>query len=690
MAGRLRLGIDIGGTFTDLSLMDELSGTIRVWKTPSTPANPAEAVLRGIQELTTHYGIDPADIHYFVHGTTIATNTIIERTGAKTGLLITCGFRDILRIARLRLPNVFDLLTEKAEPLVRRRYVREIDERILANGRIYKPLDPEQIRQEVAFLVAEGVETLAISFLHAYKNAQHEALARQVVTTYFPELYVCTSTEVWPQMREYERTLVTVINAYVGKKMDRYFSSLQHQVRGAGITVPVYSTKSNGGIMTAESARRTPVETLLSGPASGVVGAAYVGKMSGYDRLITMDMGGTSVDVAVVDREVKFSTENHIGEFPVIMPVVDVNSIGAGGGSIAWTDTAGVLKVGPQSAGADPGPACYGAGGEQPTITDAYVVLGLLHPARFLGGKLPLYPDRAWQAMEKLGHRLGLAPVQTAESILRVATANMYAELITLMARKGIDPTDYSFLVYGGAGATHAFILAKEVGIKTVIVPPYPGILCALGCLVSDVRNDFVKTLYQRVDPGTGDQLMAQLAEIYATLDAQALQWLENEGIPVQEKRVIRSVDLRYYGQAFEINIPLPDEVLRRRDYAAFAEDFHKQHQTMYGYSDPQAPLEIIDLRSTVVGTTPKPPVAPQRDIRRERPLQPLETRQIYFEENWWTAQVYARESLHTGDHLQGPAIIEQFDTTTFIVPGFTAHVDQWGNIIGIRDKEHV
>ncbi|RMF85596.1 MAG: hydantoinase/oxoprolinase family protein [Nitrospinota bacterium] len=690
MTQRLRLGIDIGGTFTDLSLMDEASGTILIWKTPSTPAHPAAAVVRGIQELTTQQGINPADIRYFVHGTTIATNTIIERSGAKTGLFITQGFRDILRIARLRLPNVFDLLTERAEPLVRRRYVREINERILASGRIYKPLDPEEIRREIAFLVAEGVEALAISFLHAYKNPEHEEQAKEIVLQYAPDLYVCTSTEIWPQMREYERTLVTVINAYVGKKMHQYFSTLQQQVQTTGITVPVYSTKSNGGIMTAESARQTPVETLLSGPASGVVGAAFVGKMAGFDRLITLDMGGTSADVAIVDQEVQFSTENHIGEFPVIMPVVDVNSIGAGGGSIAWTDAAGVLKVGPRSAGADPGPACYGLGGKEPTITDAYVTLGILHPQKFLGGTLPLYPDLAREAMGDIGRVLGLEPVQVAESIIRVATANMYAELITLMARKGVDPTDFSLLVYGGAGATHAFLLAKEVRIRTVVVPRYPGILCALGCLVSDVRSDFVRTFYQRVDPEKGDVLMDRLAEAYTTLDTQALQWLDREGIPVQEKRVVRSVDMRYLGQSFEINVPLEEGVLQQRDFARFAAAFHAQYQTMYGYSDDKAPLEVIDLRTTVIGTTPKPNLALESSSHRSVPgePEPIETRQIYFEGEWLQARVYDRSLLQVGDILQGPAIVEQFDTTTFLIPGFTAQIDRLGNLIGTHTEE--
>jgi N-methylhydantoinase A len=689
MARRWRLGVDIGGTFTDLSLMDEDTGQVVIGKTASVPQHPERAVITGIRELMAEHGIDPADIQAFVHGTTIATNTVIERTGARTGLLVTKGFRDILNIARLRLPNVWDLLTEKPEPLVRRKCVREIDQRILANGTVYRELSDAEVLREATFLVREGVEAVAIAFLHAYVSPAHEERAKAIIARAFPDLYVCTSAETWPQMREYERTLVTVINAYVGKRMEGYFSGLQREARAIGLRATLLTTKSNGGIMTAETARRVPVETLLSGPASGVVGAAFVGKQAGFEKLITLDMGGTSADVAVVEGEIRFSVENHVGDFPVILPAVDINSIGAGGGSIAWTDRAGVLKVGPRSAGADPGPACYNQGGTEPTVTDAYVVMGLIDPDRFLGGRLRLHPDRARQAIARVGRVLGLDPDQAAESIIRVATSTMYAELVSLMARKGIDASEFALLAYGGAGATHAGILAREVGIGTIVIPRYPGILCAIGCLVSDVKSDFVKTVYRAVPSGDGQAVMADLAREWAALEGRALQWLESERIPVREKMTMRSADMRYLGQSFEINVPLPGQAPGDGgDGRQLLEAFHRRYRALYGQSDEAAPVEVIDLRTTVVGTTPKPALAlvgKAPDGQPACPASPIGSRQILFEGQTLLGSVHEREALREGHVIEGPAIIHQFDTTTFLPPGLRASVDRFGNIIARR-----
>src|SRR5579864_5517451 len=403
MTARYRLGIDIGGTFTDVMVADEAGAVVTTLKTPSVPASPEAAVFQALEDLAAA-GVASEDIALFVHGTTLAVNTLIERSGARTGLLVTRGFQDILEIRRLRLENTTEFYGDKPLPLVPRDLVVEIDERLLADGRVHRPMDADQVREAVRRLTAEGVTAVAICFIHAYKNAAHERRARDVIRAEFPALFVCTSADLWPQQREYERCLVAVMNAYIGARMAGYFHHLEAGAAQRGLRAQVLSTKSNGGVMTAARAAEEPVQTLLSGPASGVIGAAHVARLAGVGGIVTLDMGGTSADVAiVVDGQPAYSTENQVGDFPVIMPAVDVSSIGGGGGSIAWLDAAGVLKVGPRSAGADPGPACYGRGGRWPTVTDAYVHLGIIAPDRFLGGQMPLTASLAEQALTELG-----------------------------------------------------------------------------------------------------------------------------------------------------------------------------------------------------------------------------------------------------------------------------------------------
>jgi len=687
MVDRYRLGIDIGGTFTDFCLMDEATGALRVAKIPSTPTHPTKSVIDGIKLFSGRYGIDPGAVVYFAHGTTIAVNTVIERKGARTGLLITRGFRDILNLGRSRLPDIFDYLTEKPEPLIARRDIREIDERMLQNGKPYRAVSEEEVRRAVADLVADGVEALTISFLHSYRNPAHEQRAKEIVREAFPDLYVCVSSEIWPQIREYERTLVTAINAFVGRKMDRYFDSLEREVAATGLKARLLSTKSNGGIMTAISARAVPVETLSSGPASGVIGARYIAAQAGFDKVIALDMGGTSTEVAVIEGDIRYSTETRVGDFEIIMPAVDVSSIGAGGGSIAWTDGAGMLKVGPKSAGADPGPACYGRGGELPAITDAYVVMGVIDPDRFLGGEIKLDPMRARSAVERLGPALGLDAVRTAEAIVQVATSNMYSELVPLMARKGVDVSEFALLVYGGAGATHGFLLARDVGIQRVLVPLSPGTLCALGSLVADVKSDFIATVHQTLDPKAPRTSLAAIRDTFGGLANRAGEWLEAERIDVSEKRLARSADVRYLGQSFEISVDLTAVDIAEADAGErIAAAFHQAYKALYGHADREAPIEIINLRATVIGITPKPPVpsiSPRSLEGAARKPEPNRWRAVFLDGRSVEAAVYDRQRLAWGHAFAGPAIVEQYDTTVFIPGGFRASVDRLGNIIG-------
>ncbi len=690
--GRYRLGVDIGGTFTDFLLMDEDSGGYRLVKIASTPDHPSRAILEGLERLTSDYGIDPSEIVSFVHGTTLAVNTLIQRNGAKVGLLVTEGYRDILELRRLRLEDPSQLYSDKPEPMARRRNVREIPERLMVDGSEYIPLDLDAVERAARELIDDGVETLAISFLHSYRNPAHENAAKERVKAVFPDVYVCTSSEIWPQFREYERTLVAVMNAHVGQRMEEYFTSLEQELRATGMTTPIYSTKSNGGIMTAASAAKVPVETLLSGPASGVIGAAAVATQSGNAKVVTFDMGGTSADVAVIDGDVSYSTEGHVGEFPVTMPTVDVSSIGAGGGSVAWIDAEGVLKVGPRSVGSSPGPACYGRGGTEPTVTDAYVELGVIDPAHFLGGELALQPELAHEALETIGQKLGCDAQQAARYVLNVATANMYAEFIPLMARQGVDARDFALLAFGGAGPTHAFMLAREVGIDRVIVPPTPGVLCALGCLMADFRSDFIRTLYLRLSELQPGELEARFNEI----EQEAREWLSeqnvDEGSDITDVHLVRTADMRYRGQSFELTVPVPDDLSSSAGVDQLLDGFHLYYEQIYGHSDRTAETEIISVRVQVVGRTAKP--SPGDDgaaaTGMESP-QASGVRTVRLANPAWEVPVYEREALEPGMSFAGPCIIEQYDSTILVTPGFEIRIDPYRNVIGTletRDME--
>ncbi len=682
---KYRLGIDIGGTFTDFSLVDESTGETTIAKVPSTPSHPSKAVLDGLAQLSAKKGITPAEMGYFVHGTTIGVNTLLERKGARLGMLVTNGFRDLLTIGRSRLPDIFDLCIERPLSLVPRRLVREIDERLLASGDILRPLDEAAVLAAVQELLDEGIEALTITFLHSYRNAVHERRAKEIINAKFPDLYVSTSAETWPQIREYERALISAVNAYVGRKMNRYFASLAEEVGATGLTARLLSTKSNGGIMTADSARAVPVETLSSGPASGVIGASYTSGMAGFTKILPLDMGGTSTEVAVVDGEIRYANENKVGEFEIGLPSVDVSSIGAGGSSIAWTDAAGILKVGPQSAGSEPGPACYGRGGTQPAITDAYVTLGILDPARFLGGELTLDPALSHKAIDGLGARLGLGRVEMAEAILRVATSNMYSELVPLMARKGVDVSEFALLCYGGAGPTHGFMLAKEVGIQRVLIPRSPGTLCALGSLVADVKSDFISTLHKSLPKtGNGAETLAAMKDLVTSLGNRALQWLDAERINVSEKTYEVSADMRYLGQSFEVTAYLTDIDLDKPGaQAAVRERFDATYAAIYGTADAKAPLEIINVRVTAVGKTYKPPLPKIAAAETVRTVEPARRRQVFLEGQTLDVGVYDRAALTWGDRFSGPVIVEQYDTTSFIPPGFECRVDAFGTLIG-------
>ncbi|HEU5439905.1 MAG TPA: hydantoinase/oxoprolinase family protein [Ktedonobacterales bacterium] len=675
---RLRVGVDVGGTFTDIVVWDEESQRVHVLKTPSEPTEPAVGVARGVEAVLESAGAAAREITALINGTTVAVNTIIQRNGARVGLLVTQGFRDVLELRRVRLPGAPSFEADKPVALVPRRSVREVGERLRADGSVLRPIPWDDVEREVRALVADGVEAIAICFLHAYRNAEHEAVVKAWIAEHYPALYVCASTELWPQQREYERSLITVMNAYVGSRMQTYFAGLVERLAGLGVATPVLSTKSNGGVMSAVAAGRAPIQTLLSGPASGLIAALHLAQQAGHSHVVTFDMGGTSTDVGVVAGRIPYSTENTVGDFPVVLPSVDVTSIGAGGGSLLWVDEVGTLRVGPDSAGSAPGPACYGLGGTQPTITDCYVALGLIAPEDFLGGSFQLRPDLAREALGRVGAQLGLETLAVANAALDVATATMYAELLPLLASHGADRKDFALMPYGGAGPTHAFLLAEEAGFEHVIVPPSPGALCALGCILADFRADFVRTVYARLD-GTEDRL----TETFAALDDEAHAWLDDEEIAEHGRQLVRSADVRYVGQSYELTVELtpgsPAEAM-----ASIPQRYAMRYAEVYGYMQGDAPLEIVNLRVQAVGATPKPELrAPGAES--DETARPVSQREVRYGGAPRQIAVYRRADLAAGQQLNGPAIVTQYDTTTFVPAGFRLRVDDRLNLIGER-----
>ncbi|MGH9103796.1 MAG: hydantoinase/oxoprolinase family protein [Acidimicrobiales bacterium] len=666
------VGVDVGGTFTDFVVFDHDSGRLRELKLASSGWAPAEAVVSGFRRLIDE-GVDPGEIELFSHGTTVALNTLLQRSGARVGLLVTRGFRDVLQLRRLRLDGAPGFHVRQPVPLVPRRHVREVGGRLLADGSEIRPLDPREAASAAGELVANGCEAIAICLLHSYRNAAHESLAAAAIGERLPGVHLTLSSDVWPQQREYERTQVSVINAHVAPVMERYFGELSEALRTMGVRTSVLSTKSSGGVMSAARAARRPVETLLSGPASGVVAAAELGRAAGFEKVVAFDMGGTSADVGLVDGSgVRISTEATVGDFPLVMPSVDISSIGAGGGSIAHLDASGVLKVGPRSAGSSPGPAAYGRGGTEPTITDAYTTLGVLE--ELLGGGMRLDLEAAGRACGNLGDELGMDRVEAAESILAVATANMYSRILPLMAQRGADPRELALLAYGGAGPTHAFRLAREVGFTKVIVPPSPGTFCALGCLLADVRADFITTVYAELDRVSAREMSSALDG----LRAQAEGWVSAESVAV-DPVVGFSADMRYTGQSYELEVPLPDE-LGADPREAMRRAFLSTYARVYGYSDPEGRVEVVNIRAHLRAVTSKPPVTWAPD--QGTPPAPY-SRSVHHGGRTYDASVLARSSLRPGCEVGGPAVITQYDSTTFVPPDAWVEVDVTGNLVG-------
>jgi N-methylhydantoinase A len=679
---RLRIGVDVGGTFTDLCLFDTESGHMQVAKVPSTPADPSQGMLTGLRAILEQTRSRGRDVLYLAHGTTVATNTLIQRNGARTGLITTQGFRDLLEIGRQTRPDLYDLQVERPEPLIPRDLRLEVNERVYSDGTILTPLNTDDARRAMQQLKAAQVEAVAICFLFSYLLPEHEARVRELLIREFPQAYVSVSHQVLPEFREYERLSTTVVNAYLGPVVSRYMARLGERVQHLDIPVAPYITQSNGGIISLEAAQQQPVRTVLSGPSTGVIGAAYIGQQVGYAQVITFDMGGTSTDVSLVEQgQPRLTTERDIGGYAIKTPMIDVHTVGAGGGSIAWIDRGGLLKVGPQSAGADPGPVCYGRGGTAVTVTDANVALQILNPRHLLAGQMPIDAAAAHAALVPLAAQLHMQPLDVARGILAVVVATMIRAMQRISVQRGYDPRDFALMAFGGAGPLHAGWIAKELGIRRILIPERPGITCAFGLLATDMRSDYTRTQLMSVE----NSEVADINTLFGDLETQAQHWLAAEGIPPERRVLHRTVDMRYVGQNYELTVPLPAGSLEPGDIEALLQRFHQVHERTYGYYTAGEPTQLVTFRLQALGLVPKARLREYPMGHGDAAAALVETRQVYLgkaDGGFVSCPVYQRQALQTGHRLSGPAIIEQMDTTTLILPGQQASIDYWGTIV--------
>jgi N-methylhydantoinase A len=670
-----RLGVDVGGTFTDLFLVDDEAH--RQWrvKTPSTPADPSEGVLTGVRRICQEAGIEPGALRNLVHGTTVATNAVLESKGARVGLITTRGFGQILHLARSQTPGPLAgwIIMIKPDPPAALADTREAVERMDARGETLVPVDREQVRAAVRELVESGVESLTVSLINAYVSGRHEQEIAAIVEELYPGFPVTLSSEVLPEFREYERTLTACLNSYVRPTVSAYVQRLQGALHQLGTTSEINILRSDAGLMTPREAARNPVYGVLSGPSGGVAGALHVAARAGFPNILTFDMGGTSTDVSLCQAgEPTIGRETTIGQFRIKVPSVDVHTVGAGGGSIAHVpELTRALRVGPESAGAEPGPAAYGRGGEQPTVTDANVVVGHL-PPRLIGGEMALDSERARAAVQTIADAVGLSLEQAAEGILAIVNENMAGALRLVSVQRGHDPREFALVAFGGAGPLHANALARLMGCYPVIVPPSPGLLNALGDLVADFRNEFARTLIRVLDEASEEEVGAILAE----LEGRAREWMAAEGIEPDRQSVRFVADMRYQGQGYEIPVPLAAGL------EGLEERFNGLHEQLYGFRMPGTGAEIVNLRAVASGDLPSPEL-PEGEPGGEDPSGAAADRsEILFEGERLPTTIYDRGALQPGMRLAGPAIVTEFDSTTVVLPGHAAEVDRFFNIL--------
>ncbi|QWZ10229.1 hydantoinase/oxoprolinase family protein [Nocardioides panacis] len=688
MTRRIRIGIDTGGTFTDVVAVDEESGALVVTKTPSTPSDPAEGFMTGVHKLLDELGLDGSAVTAVSHGTTVATNKLLEGKVQNLGFVTTEGYEFLLEIARQSVPDGYgnSYFWVKPDRIVPAHRVRTVGGRLSVTGEEIRPFDEETAVAAARFFRDAGIDSIGVCFLHSYVDDTHERAMRDVLAREHPAATVSISSEVLREYREYERAVTTLVDAAVKPNIRSYVANIAGHLAdlsggrpGGGHAVPFYVMKSNGGVLSAEEVVHQPITTVLSGPAAGALGAAVVAQAAGFPQVVTCDGGGTSTDVTVViDGRPALTTEGTIGAYPSKIPMIDVVTVGAGGGSIAWVSREGTLKVGPQSAGADPGPICYGHGGTEPTITDAHVLLGRI-PPHLLGGEVPLDVDLAAGGMDALAKRLDLTRERCATGVLEISAWNQANALRQVTVKRGLDVRDFTMVTFGGSGSLLACRLVDILGLDGVLVPLNPGNLSAYGLLTVDVRNDYVQTSVVRAD--TLD--VAHVQGVYDALGGRADAALAREGFAEPERVFVRTADLRYFGQAYEVRVDVPAGPVTGELVAAVGDRFHDEHRALYGYDfrdDPRQQVEWVNLRVTGVGPIRKPSLrevaaGPGAGAARTG------TRPVFFDD-WVEATVYDRARLGAGDVVEGPAVLEEFSSTVPLHPGFTARVDGWGNLV--------
>ena len=653
-------GIDVGGTFTDFAVLKD--GVLIVHKLPSTPSDPSRSMLQGIEEL----GVRDAT---FVHGSTVATNALLERKGGRIALVTTQGFEDVLEIGRQSRSDLYDLMLDRPPALVPRDLRFGIKERVDHTGSLLASPSPEEL-EDLAIAIGDAkVDSVAVCLLFSFLNPVHEEMLREVLEQLEAKPFLSVSSQVLPEFREYERTSTVVVNAYVGPLMQRYLGSLETAL-GKGLRI----MQSSGGSITASLASRQPIRTILSGPAGGVVGASYTGSLAGYEDIITLDMGGTSTDVSLCPGRIKETTSSTLGGYPISVPMIEIHTVGAGGGSIARLDEGGALLVGPESAGADPGPACYGKG-EHITVTDANLVLGRLRPEHFLGGRLALDYERAERLMKGLAHSMGVDGDEAALGVIRVVNASMERAIRAISLERGYDPREFTMVPFGGAGPLHSCELAQELGIPRILVPPNPGILSALGVAIADIVKDYSRTVMLR-----GQDVNRQRLETeFSTLEDQAKEDISQEDLDLDRLVSQRSVDVRYVGQSYELTVDYPSS---KNLHQAIGTAFHKAHRQRFGYADPSEPVEIVNLRLKMVLPVDKPLPEPEEPAGHNPRDAQVGESGVVFADGRYVTPLYLRESLHCGNRIVGPALVLQMDSTTVVPPGWAAQVDPWKNLV--------
>jgi len=685
-----RVTVDTGGTFSDFVFFNEETGEISITKVPSTPKEPFQAVMNGVKELIDR-GVAAKDISFFSHGTTVGTNALLEEKGARTGLLVTQGFRGIYEVmeqTRGYGPATYDLFFEKPRLLAPPYYTEEIPERVDFRGNALKPIDVEAAREAIKRLKKKGVESVAVCFLFSFLNPDHELKIKELFAREFPEARLSLSYEVLPQIREFYRLSTTVINAYIQPVMSSYLSQLERRMRELGVTTPkLYIMQSNGGVSTFKGSAEKPVATVLSGPAGGVIASMGTCERVGIDDLITFDMGGTSCDVALIHQgNPVITTQGKISMRPISLPMLDIHTVSAGGGTIARIDAVGGLQVGPDSAGADPGPVSYDRGGQEITVTDANIVTGVLDPDQFLGGRMKLNKAKAERLLEeKIAKPLKLNLLEAADGVIKIINVKMEEAIKAVSSARGYDIRDFTLVAFGGGGPMHAGRMALDLGIPSVLVPLTPGVHSALGLLMSDVKHDYVRSKLV----GLEDLDLKEINNLFAQLIERAKADLHDEGFDDNEIKIEPYLDLRYAGQGYELTVPCTKPPLKPEDLKVMRQRFDTMHEQNSGHKAESEPVELVSLRLISLGLVPQAKLSPGKVTGRKVEQAKTGERKVFFgkEHGALTTQIYTREHLEPGHKLSGPAIVEQLDTTTVIQPEQEAAVDEYRNII-IREKK--